>query len=190
MLNRALWMKRGSLLLLGLAAWQLGEGAYIHAKAQLAQVLIARSWESRLTTGAVTPPWPWADTAPVALLEVPRLQVRQWILNDASGRSLAFGPGQVSGSAEPGTPGMSLIAGHRDTHFDYVRDLRSGDELRVQSQQGKWQRYRVQDTQVIDTRQGDLAIAETQGLYLLTCYPFDALQPNGPLRYVVRAEVM
>ena len=186
----SVWRNRIALLLLSLAVWQLGAAGYIHAKARLAQYLIAQSWETRLATGAVTPPWPWADTAPVALLEVPRLQVKQWVLDDASGRSLAFGPGQMGGSAAPGTPGVSLVAGHRDTHFDYVRNLQTGDELRVQSMRGEWVRYRVQDTQVIDTRKGDLAIEESQGLYLLTCYPFDALRPNGPLRYVVRAEVM
>jgi sortase A len=29
---------------------------------------------------------------------------------------------------------------------------------------------------------------DTQDLVLVTCFPFDAIQAGGPLRYVVRAE--
>ena len=44
--NRA-WMAV-SVLLLALGGWQFGQGAYLYAKAQLAQVLIARAWERTL----------------------------------------------------------------------------------------------------------------------------------------------
>ncbi|MGB8276306.1 MAG: class GN sortase, partial [Alphaproteobacteria bacterium] len=45
-----------------LAAWQGGEGLYIHAKAWLAQALLEEAW-AKARNGAVAPrPWPWADT--------------------------------------------------------------------------------------------------------------------------------
>jgi sortase A len=47
-----------------LGFWQLGEGAYIPAKAWLAQELMQRAWE-RAEAGSERPvPWPWADTWP------------------------------------------------------------------------------------------------------------------------------
>lgn len=183
------WLRRAlPAALLGVAAWQLGQGGYIHAKAWLAQRLIAHSWAERLATGAVEPPWPWADTAPVALLEAPRLGARAWVLDDASGRSLAFGPGHVGGSALPGAPGASLIAGHRDTHFHFLRALRTGDRLRLQAADGVWREYTVRATAVVDTGRGEaIAPPEGEALYLLTCYPFEAVRPGGGLRYVVQA---
>lgn len=183
------WRRRAlPITLLAVAAWQLGAGGYIHAKAWLAQRLIAHSWAERLADGVVRPPWPWADTAPVALLEVPRLGARAWVLDDASGRSLAFGPGHVGGSAPPGAPGASLIAGHRDTHFRFLRALRAGDALRLQAADGVWHRYTVRAMAVVDTGRGEAIVPpEGEALYLLTCYPFDAVRPGGALRYVVQA---
>jgi sortase A len=42
---------------------------------------------------------------------------------------------------------------------------------------------------VLDSRRDRLVIeADRPMLTLLTCYPFDALLPGGPLRYVAIAE--
>ncbi len=184
MLSRFRLRRVLALPLLMAALWQVGQGGYIHAKALLAQELIARSWDARVTSGAVSPPWPWADTVPVALLEVPRLGVRSWILADASGRSLAFGPGMV-GSEQAGA---ALIAGHRDTHFRFVQALEKGDRLRLQSINGQWREYMISETAIIDTDGGEALRAVAGELYLLTCYPFEAITPGGGQRYVVRAE--
>mgnify|MGYP001812304003 FL=1 len=65
--------KRGSwavAALLALGFWQLGQGAYIPAKAWLAQELMQRAW-LRVTAGEDrAAPWPWADTWPIARLTV------------------------------------------------------------------------------------------------------------------------
>src|ERR1700730_10963293 len=54
-------------VLLALAGFLLsGQGAYIHAKAWLAQVLLERAFNETVTTGRQTKPWAWADTWPVA----------------------------------------------------------------------------------------------------------------------------
>ena len=52
-------------------------------------------------------------------------------LAGVSGRTLAFGPGHVDGTPLPGDPGNSVLSGHRDTHFAFLRELRSGDILLV-----------------------------------------------------------
>jgi sortase A len=43
-----------------------GEGAYIHAKALLAQVLLERAFEKTVATGRETKPWSGPDSWPVA----------------------------------------------------------------------------------------------------------------------------
>jgi len=169
--------------------WQLGAGAYIHAKAWLAQQLIESSWASTLAGQREVRPWPWADTWPIARLRVPAADVDLYVLADASGRSLAFGPGFWNGSAAPGSIGNTIIAAHRDTHFSFLRHATPGQEILLQTTDGRERRYRLVETRVVDSRRERLVVeANRPTLTLLTCYPFDALVPGGPLRYVAIAE--
>lgn len=179
-----------ALLIAGSAVPLAGAG-WIHAKAQLAQVLLERSWQARLAgvdeTG--TKPWPWADTAPVARLQVPRLAVDQIVLAGASGRSLAFGPGHLTGTALPGERGNSVITGHRDTHFDFIGELKPGDMFRLQRSDGTWARYRVAGGEVLDARTAQLdATPDRSAVTLVTCYPFNSNDWNQPWRYAVFGE--
>jgi sortase A len=166
-----------------------GHGVYIYAKAQLAQVLLHRAWDrQRVTSGAVKP-WPWADTHPIARLIVPTRNADILVLAGASGRTLAFGPGHLDGSAPPGDPGNAVITAHRDTHFRFLKDVAPGDELLVERADGGTRHFRIRTSYVADYRElrlpRDTAVPT---LTLVTCYPFDALNPGGPLRYVVVAE--
>ena len=108
--------------------WQLGEGLYIHAKAKLAQLLIARAWSASHHNTAPVPPWPWADTYPVARLTAPAHKIDLYVLAGDSGRSLAFGPGHMTRTPLPGATGNAVISAHRDTHFRFLKDLRNGEE--------------------------------------------------------------
>ena len=111
------------------------------------------------------------------------------MLAGGSGRTLAFGPGHVDGSPLPDQPGTSLIAGHRDTHFRFLARLQTGDELYVEDHTGVARRFRVTATEVADARRVRIdVIGSRRRLVLATCYPFDALTPGGPLRYLVFAE--
>lgn len=176
-------------VLLGLALWQIGGGLYIHLKAQLAQVLLSRAWAATLAGGTQERPWAWADTWPVARLSVPALGIDEIVLAGDSGRTLAFGPGHMSSTPLPGRLGHSILGGHRDTHFAFLQGLQPGMTVTVQRQDGGWQDYLVTGSQVMDYRQARLAPAEGRtALSLVTCYPFDAVIPGGPLRYVVSAE--
>jgi sortase A len=168
--------------------WFSGQGLWIHAKALLAQQLLEQAWTRTLESGDPQAPWPWADTWPVARLRVPARDIDLIVLAGDSGRTLAFGPGHTSGSALPGQPGTALISGHRDTHFRFLRDLAIGDEILIDTRNGR-HRYRIDGRHIID--QGQLRVDDRgEHLILVTCYPFDALVPGGPLRYVVEASRM
>jgi sortase A len=176
------------LVLLALAAWQLGGAAWIHAKATLAQHLIASAWEGTKKDGARRP-WPWADTRPVARLRVPSRGISLYVLAGTSGRSLAFGPGHVDGTAMPGSAGNSVIVAHRDTHFAFLRNLREDEEITVEDTRGRLTRYRVREVAVVDKSQTRLLDpADSPQLTLITCWPFDAVQPGTAQRYVVIAD--
>lgn len=188
---RALLQARRATALLGgvLAVWGLGNAGYIHAKAALAQVLLRDAWE-RAQAGHATPrPWPWADTWPVARLTVPRLAVDQIVLAGASGRTLAFGPALSPAGAAIGAEGAAVLSGHRDTHFAFLRELVAGDRVWLDTPRGRVA-YAVEHTTIVDARRVRLATSgEGARLVLVTCWPFDAVEPGGPWRYVVEARL-
>ena len=187
--DRALpWVR---LSLLALVAWQWGGAAWIFGKAQMAQWLLADAWVATLENPqSEVKPWPWADTWPVARLQIPVQNVDLFVLAGAQGNSLAFGPGHMHGTALPGE-GFSVIGGHRDTHFGFLQHLAVGDEISIESATGSRLIYQVRHIEVVDSSRTPLAIdPHRQGLVLVTCYPFDSLEIGGPLRYLVWADAI
>jgi len=169
--------------------WQFGQAAYIHAKAAAAQYLMLAAWDRSRDGETGARPWPWADTHPVARLRAPGHGADFVILSGASGRTLAFAPGHLDGSALPGQPGNSIIAGHRDTTFRFLKTLAEGDELIVDTPDGGRHTYRVTAAQIVDARKSWAAAGNGRPmLTLVTCFPFEDFTPGGPLRYVVTAE--
>lgn len=177
--------------LLCLGFWHLGGGAYIPAKAWMAQELMQRAWV-RAGSGVERPaPWPWADTFPVARLTSKTREVDLIVLAGGSGRTLAFGPGHLSASAMPGEIGNTVIAGHRDTHFRFLRRVEKGELLSIESAKGRKHIYKVLGTDIVDSRKGGLVLdTDAAMLTLVTCYPFEARESGGPLRYIVTAKML
>lgn len=174
------------LALIGLA--RAAQAGYIHAKAALAQVLIHRAWVEAGKKGGAPRPWPWADTTPVARLRASGHGVDLIVLEGGSGRTLAFGPGHVTGTARPGESGNVVVGGHRDTHFRFLKNLRPGDVLTLEPPMGESSEYVVSSFMIVDQTRGDLqSDFGDDRLTLVTCFPFDAVQPGGPERYVVTA---
>src|SRR6266699_4036273 len=131
-------------LLLALAGLALfGQGAYIHAKAFVAQILLQRAFTETIASGRATKPWAWADTWPVARIEVKRLNASAIVLAGSSGQALAFGPGHVELTADAGERGVVVYAAHRDTHFRFLRDVVAGDEIDVTRSDGRKFHYRT-----------------------------------------------
>jgi sortase A len=178
-------------LLLALAGLILfGQGAYIHAKALLAQVLLERAFSETVTTGHEVKPWSWADTWPIARIEVKRLNASAIVLAGSSGQALAFGPGHVDLTPDAGERGVAVYSAHRDTHFRFLKDVAIGDDIAVTRRDGKAFRYRVTATSVVRfDASGIDPLADGHELVLSTCWPFDALT-QGPERYLVHATMI
>ncbi|HEX8751164.1 MAG TPA: sortase, partial [Nitrospira sp.] len=122
--------------LLAVGLWQIGEGSWIYAKARFAQVLLQRAWSRTLAGEHNVKPWPWSDTWPVGRLRVPSQGIDLIVLNGAYGRTLAFGPGYAESSAFPGSPGTTILTGHRDTHFEFLKRLKPNDEMVLDTADG------------------------------------------------------
>jgi sortase A len=175
----------------------LGQAGWIHAKAWLAQVLIEDAFFRAATNGvgprsggpsSGTRPWPWADTQPIARLHLPGTERPLVVLAGHSGRNLAFAPTHDPASVLPGEIGNSIIAAHRDTHFRGLAGLAVGDRIAVERLDGRHIVFAVSSLEIVDSRHARLLLdADAPRLTLVTCYPFDAVDPNGPWRYVVTA---
>lgn len=159
------------------------QALWIPAKATLGQWLMQRAWNQALAGNPPARPWPWADTRPLALLEVPRLGVRQFVLEGASARNLAWGPAVLTGIKD----GDVILSGHRDTHFKWVSQVRPGDRLVLTTLSGV-RTYVYDHAEVVDARQLSLVQDVRQRrMSLVTCFPFDTATSGGPLRYVATA---
>jgi sortase A len=167
-----------------------GHGAYIQAKAWLAQVLLERAFAETIATGHPAKPWSWADTYPVARIEIQRLRASAIVLAGSSGQALAFGPGHLELTPDAGERGVAVYAAHRDTHFRFLRDVRIGDEIDVTRGDGKTFRYRADSAAVVRFDSSGIdPLATGYQLVLSTCWPFDALV-SGPQRYILHATMI
>jgi sortase A len=178
-------------LVLALAGLVLfGEGAYIHAKALVAQVLLERAFAETIASGREVKPWSWADTWPVARIEVKRLHASAIVLAGSSGQALAFGPGHVELTPDAGERGVAVYSAHRDTHFRFLKDIAIGDEIDITRSDGHTFRYRADNASVVRfDASGIDPLTNGYELALTTCWPFDAVTP-GPNRYVLHATMI
>ncbi len=174
--------------LLTISLWAFGQAGYIKAKAILAQYLLEDAWQQTLTDGQAHKPWDWADTFPVAKLQVPSRNIEQLVLSGASGRNLAFGPGHLLSSSSPEQEGHTILGGHRDTHFEFLQYLKAGDKISVQDKHGVIHQYIVTQIEVHNIETDQIQDRGINQLTLVTCYPFNTLEVGGPLRYLVHAE--
>ena len=127
-----------------------------------------------------------ARGSPIGLLEVPRLRLSVIVLEGTDDHTLQLGAGHVEHSAFPGELGNLGIAGHRDTFFRPLKDIRQNDRITMTTPAGSYE-YRVQSIQIVkptDTRV--LAPSSRFSLTLVTCYPFYFVG-GAPDRFIVRA---
>lgn len=181
----------GAVVLVLVGALMFGQGVWIYAKGRLAQYLLQRAWRLTLQHDREFKPWPWADTFPIARLQIPDRGTDYIVLAGASGRTLAFGPGHLPGTALPGSNGNFVLSAHRDTQFRILHELRAGELIEIADRRGRLHHYRVRGTRVVDRKDTSVLLDGPVGqLTLITCYPFDAVIPGGPLRYIVFADLI
>jgi sortase A len=179
----------GLLLLIG--ALCIGWYAGAHLAAWREQAQLERELEQAPPLATSSPSAAPAAAAPsrggvVGKLEVPRLRLSVVAREGVDVRTLRRAAGHVPRTAMPGQPGNAAFAGHRDTFFRPLRDVRQGDEVVVTTPEGRY-RYVVQETRVVKpTDVWVLEPTDRASLTLVTCYPFNYLGA-APQRFIVRA---
>jgi sortase A len=177
------------LLVIGLVS--LGYFAYVVAESRLYQALENRELDAILASAPPAPanhvqrPRP-APGSMIGRIEIPRLGVSTIIRAGSDARTLRLAVGHISGTAFPGESGNIGLAGHRDTFFRRLRDIRVGDEIRIVTP-GETYTFKVEDTSIVKPRDTwVLNDTPTPVLTLVTCYPFTYVG-SAPNRFIVRA---
>jgi sortase A len=124
----------------------------------------------------------------MALLAIPRLATELYVIEGDGTAELRRGPGHLADSAQPGARGNCVIAGHRDTHFRVLHELRKGDDIKVRTNSGDFL-YRVDSISVVSpSNTASLRASNRPVLHLVTCYPFYYVG-SAPQRLVVEASL-
>ncbi|MGQ0744121.1 MAG: class E sortase [Acidimicrobiales bacterium] len=127
------------------------------------------------TTPAVSTPAPPPDLGDaVALIEIPRIAVRQAVVEGVAVEDLKKGPGRYPDTKMPGEKGNAAIAGHRTTYgapFFRLNELGAGDTITVSTRSGRFE-YRVSESKIVTPNAVEvLDDTEDARLTLTTCNP-------------------
>jgi len=184
------------LLLIGLVS--LGYFGYVVAESHLYQALENRELDAILASAPPAPapvPGPPAVHVPrprpaagslIGRIEIPRLGVSTIIRAGSDARTLRLAVGHIPGTAFPGETGNIGLAGHRDTFFRRLREIKVDDEIRIVTP-GETLTFKVEQTTVVKPRDTwVLNHTATSVLTLVTCYPFTYVG-SAPNRFIVRA---
>jgi len=121
----------------------------------------------------------------VGRVEIPRLRLSAVIFEGTDEPVLSQGVGHLTGSALPGPAGNVVLAGHRDSFFRALRNIRKGDTVEVTTTQGS-RSYTIETTRIIEpTEVSVLEPTRAPTLTLVTCYPFYYVG-HAPERFIVR----
>ncbi len=120
-------------------------------------------------------------------LEIPRLKMSLPILDNDDPNSLSLSVGHIPGTSVIGSLGNAGIAGHRDTAFRPLRNIRIGDV--IQTHTGQDAVYVVKTIRIVDPSDTSLLHESSSPLLtLVTCYPFDYVG-SAPYRFIIQAEM-
>ncbi len=183
------WTERGllgvGLAALGYCAAVMGGAAFYQAQESRQLDEILRGAPSTATAAATARPAA-GQRRVLGRIEIPSLGVSTIVRDGEDARTLQLAVGHIAGTALPGDEGNVGLAGHRDTFFRRLADIKPGDLIRLVTTEHTFI-YRVEKTQVVEPR--DIWVLDPtpeQALTLVTCFPFSFIG-TAPQRFIVRA---
>jgi sortase A len=174
--------------LFSVGAGMLGYCGFVLADTWLYQEQAGQLFDrAHLERAALPGPGASAANGLLGRMEIPRLGVSVIVAEGTGEATLRRAGGHIPGTSLPGQHGNIGIAGHRDTLFRPLRNIRENDVITLTTLGGEY-RYRVVSTEIVSPT--DVAVLNSDGhevLTLVTCYPFYFVGP-APDRFIVRAE--
>jgi sortase A len=173
-------------------AYQIYEGwRFDHAKAEPAPLRVAK--RIILLPKVLPNPDKGVAKSPISgtgwivgRISIPRLHLSAIVEEGVDETTLSRAVGHIPGTALPGEIGNIGIAGHRDTFFEKLKDLRPDDDIDFTTHSGSYH-YIVESLTVVDP--SDVGVLESKGgkiLTIVTCFPFHYIG-NAPRRFIVHA---
>jgi len=186
----AQWLRRGELALWVIGFSLLGWVLAVTSTTRVYQARQERAYFS-VSSEVKRDPASRADADPLVLgrIEIPRIGVKAMVREGDDDTTLAIAVGHISGTARPGEGGNMALAGHRDSFFRALRDIRDRDTIRVVTSERSYE-YAVDSTKVVNAE--DTWVLDPTSdtvLSLVTCYPFDYVG-HAPKRFIVRASLV
>jgi LPXTG-site transpeptidase (sortase) family protein len=161
----------------------LGYAGFVFADSHAYQALEMKKFEQ---TGRLSEPHILTEGDVIGEIQVPRLGLNAMVVEGESPANLRRAVGHISKSALPGEWGNVALAGHRDTFFRPLHDIRLGDEIKFKTPERSFE-YLVESIEVVAPN--DIQVLEPStghDLTFITCFPFHFVGP-APKRFVVRA---
>ena len=158
-------------------------------KAIIGQHYLEVAWKESLKANKLSKPWRSADFYMIGELTVPKLNISRVILNNASGEAMAWGIGRVNSVQFLKNRKPIILAGHRDSHMQFMSELNIGDKIELTMSDGLLTTYIISGTEVSDKPEVALSPVTlgSESLILTTCWPFNAMK-SGDHRYLIFAD--
>ncbi len=158
-------------------------------KAIIGQHYLEVAWKESLKSNKLSKPWKSADFYMIGELKVPKLKVSRVILNSVSGEAMAWSIGQVTNLNRALDKQPIILAGHRDSHMQFMSELNIGDKIELTMSDGVLTTYIISGTEVSDKPEVALSSVTlgSESLILTTCWPFNAMK-SGDQRYLIFAD--
>jgi len=149
--------------------------------AQRDQVVLERTMRDQLARAVAPIGGDIRVGSPVAVVEIPALDIRQIVAEGSSPEVTKSGAGHVRATPLPGQPGNSVLMARRSTFgapFRHIDSLVKGDKIRVVTGQGRSQ-YRVTDVERVRAGEPSVFATSSRAGVLSLVTADDALSPNG-----------
>ena len=157
-------------------------------KAIIGQYYLEVAWKESLKANKLSKPWRSADFYMIGELTVPKLKISRVILNSASGEAMAWGIGRVNNAQTSSKSQPIILAGHRDSHMQFMSKLNIGDKIELMMTDGILKKYKISKSIITDRPEFKTFTNEivADSLVLTTCWPFNSSK-QGTKRYLLIA---
>ena len=175
------------LIILGL--FGIAKASLMPIKAIIGQHYLEVAWKDSLKSNKLSKPWKSADFYMIGELTVPKLKISRVILNSVSGEALAWSIGRVNNVGYSSIRGPIILAGHRDSHMQFMSKLNIGDKIELMMTDGVLKTYEISQLEVTDRPELKTSYTSIndESLVLTTCWPFNASR-SSQQRYIVVAQ--
>ena len=176
--------RRGAWVFLAAGLAALGYATYLALDSKVYQAVEQRRFERARQDAAAVPAF--VEGGSIGQIGIPRLGLAAMVAEGDSASVLQRAVGHLAGTALPGEPGNVVLAGHRDTFFRPLKQVRVGDVILLKTHRGDFE-YLVESTAVVPpTAVEVLQPTRARTLTLITRFPF-AYVGAAPDRFIVRA---